>query len=349
MNFTPKTTVVGVDTAKNVFQVYTMDKDTGEVISKQLKRAQFLEWFANRAPCLVGMEACGGSQHWARKLQELGHEVKLMSGKMVKAFVCGNKNDAADARAIYMAAQQPEVKAVAIKTEAQQAVLAMHRIRQQLVKMRTAQINALRGLLTEYGEVFGQGRKAFDIGMKAALERLTERLPTSLIDTLRDQWNELARLDERIARIEGSLLAWLRQDRAAKAIGAIPGVGLLTATAAVATMGDAKAFRSGREFAAFIGLIPSQTGSGGRVRLLGISKRGDTYLRTLLIHGARAVLLHAKTPSPWLQQLSQRRPLNVVIVALANKIARTIWAILAHDRVYDKEHVSSMPLAAAST
>ncbi|MGJ9420841.1 IS110 family transposase [Massilia sp. CMS3.1] len=348
MNATRKT-VFGVDTAKSVFQVYTVEPETGEVINKQLKRAQFLEWFANRKPCLIGMEACGGSQHWARKLQELGHEVKLMSGKLVKAFVCGNKNDAADARAIYIATQQSEVKAVAIKSEGQQAVLAMHRIRQQLVKMRTAQINELRGLLTEYGEVFGQGRRAFDGGMKTALERLAERLPTLLIDTLRDQWNELARLDERIARIEASLLAWLRQDRAAKAISAIPGVGLLTATAAVATMGDAKAFRSGREFAAFVGLIPGQTGSGGKVRLLGISKRGDTYLRTLLIHGARAVLLHAKTPSPWLQQLSQRRPLNVAVVALANKMARTIWAVLAHERAYDKEHVSLRPLAVAST
>ncbi|MGO4479914.1 IS110 family transposase [Massilia sp. 2TAF26] len=348
MNATPKT-VVGVDTAKSVFQVYTEDQETGEVLNRKLRRAQFLEWFANRTPCLIGMEACGGSQHWARKLQELGHEVKLMSGKMVKAFVCGNKNDAADARAIYMAAQQPGVKAVAIKSEGQQAVLAMHRIRQQLVKVRTAQINELRGLVAEYGEVFGQGRKAFDAGMKTVLERLAEHLPAPLIDTLREQWNELVRLDERIVRIETSLLAWLRQDRAAKAISAIPGVGLLTATAAVATIGDARAFRSGREFAAFVGLIPGQTGSGGKVRLLGITKRGDTYLRTLLIHGARAVLLHAKTPSPWLQQLSQRRPPNVVIVALANKIARTIWAVLAHNRAYDKEHVSSRPFSAAST
>ena len=348
MNATPKTMVVGVDTAKNVFQVYTMDKDTGEVISKQLKRAQFLQWFANRTPCLIGMEACGGSQHWARKLQEMGHEVKLMSGKMVKAFVCGNKNDAADARAIYMAAKQPEVKAVAVKSEGQQAVLAMHRIRQQLVKIRTAQINELRGLLGEYGEVSGTGRKAFDAGMKAALERLAERLPAPLIDTLRDQWNELARLDERIARIEAALRAWLREDRGARAIAEIPGVGLLTATAAVAAMGDAKAFRSGREFAAWIGLVPGQTGSGGKVRLLGMSKRGDTYLRTLLIHGARAVLQHARTPSPWLQQLSQRRPSNVVIVALANKIARMIWAVLAHECAYDKDHVSMRPRAEAA-
>lgn len=348
MNATRKS-VVGVDTAKSVFQVYTVEQETGEVINKPIKRAQFLQWFANRAPCLVGMEACGGSQHWARKLQAMGHEVKLMSGKMVKAFVCGNKNDAADARAIYMATRQPEVKAVAVKTEGQQAVLAMHRIRQQLVKMRTAQVNELRGLLGEYGEVFGTGRKAFDTGMKGALERLAERLPAPLIDTLRDQWSELARLDERIAHIEASLRAWLREDRGARAIAEIPGVGLLTATAAVAAMGDAKAFRSGREFAAWIGLVPSQTGSGGKVRLLGMSKRGDTYLRTLLIHGARAVLQHAKTPSPWLQRLSQRRPPNVVIVALANKIARTIWAVLAHERTYDKDHVSSRPLAAVAT
>jgi transposase len=342
MNATYKT-VVGVDTAKSVFQVYTVEQATGEVINKPIKRAQFLQWFVNRSPCLVGMEACGGSQHWARKLQELGHEVKLMSGKMVKAFVMGNKNDAADAHAIYMAVQQPGVKAVAIKTEAQQAVLAMHRIRQQLVKMRTAQMNALRGLLAEYGEVFGTGRKAFDAGIKAALDRLAERLPMPLIDTLRDQSNELARLDDRIARIEASLLAWMQQDRAAKAIFEIPGVGLLTATAMVAAMGDAKAFRSGREFAAWLGLIPGQTGSGGKVRLLGMSKRGDTYLRTLLIHGARAVLRRPKTLSPWLQQSSQRRPLNVVIAALANKMARTIWAVLAHNRAYEKDHVSMRP------
>lgn len=347
MNATRKS-VVGVDIAKSVFQVYTVEQRTGEVINIPIKRAQFLPWFANRAPCLIGMEACGSSQHWARKLQELGHEVKLMSGKLVKAFVCGNKNDAADAHAIYMATQQPGVKAIAVKTEAQQAVLAMHRIRQQLVKMRTAQINALRGLLAEYGEVFGLGRKAFDTGMKAALERLAERLPAQLIDTLRDQWNEIARLDERMARIEASLEAWRRQDRAAKAVSEIPGVGLLTATAAVATIGDPKAFRSGREFAAYIGLVPGQTGSGGKVKLLGISKRGDTYLRTMLMHGARAVLSSPKTLTPWLQQLLARRPFNVVTAALANKMARTIWAVLAHQRAYEKEYVSLRPDATAA-
>jgi transposase len=348
MNATTKP-VVGVDTAKSVFQLYAVDMETGEVINKQLKRAQFLPWFTNRAPCLIGMEACGGSQHWARKLQELGHEVKLMSGKMVKAFVCGNKNDAADARAIWMAARQPGIKPVAVKTEAQQAVLAMHRVRQQLVKNRTAQRNELRGLLAEYGEVFGLGRTAFNAGMKGALARLAERLPATLIDTMREQWDELARLDERIVRIEARLLAWLRQDRATQAIAAIPGVGLLTATAAVATMGQAESFRSGREFAAWIGLVPAQTGTGGKVKLLGISKRGDIYLRTLLIHGARAVLAKTNAPSPWLQELGKRRPPNVVIVALANKMARTIWAVLAHGRAFDKEHVSVRPNMAAPT
>jgi transposase len=216
-------------------------------------------------------------------------------------------------------------------------------MRQQLVKFRTMQSNGLRGLLGEYGEVMPIGRAALNRGMSDALARLAERLPAVLIDTLREQWDMLARLDEQIARIEQRLLAWMRQDRASKTIAEIPGVGLLTATAAVATMGDAKVFRSGREFAAWLGLVPAQTGTGGRVRLLRISKRGDTYLRTLLIHGARTVLTHTKEPGKWLQELGKRRPPNVVTVALANKMARTIWALLAHGREYDKEHVSVRP------
>jgi transposase len=336
-------TAYGVDTAKNVFQAYSVNQETGEVLSKQIKRAKFLEYFVNKPPCLIGMEACGGSQHWARALQAMGHEVKLMPGKAVKAFVSGNKNDAADARAIWLALQQPGIRAVAVKSEAQQAVLALHRMRQQLVKFRTMQSNGLRGLLGEYGEVMPVGRAALNRGMKDALARLAERLPALLIDTLREQWDMLARLDQQILQIEQRLLAWMRQDRASKAIAEIPGVGLLTATAAVATMGDAKAFKSGREFAAWLGLVPAQTGTGGRVKLLGISKRGDTYLRTLLTHGARSVLVHAKEPGKWLQDIGKRRPPNVVVVALANKMARTIWALLAHDRKYDKEHVSLRP------
>ena len=336
-------TVFGVDVAKRVFQVHSVDPETGEITSKQLKRAGFLEHFANRAPCLIGMEACGGAQHWARRLKEMGHQVKLMPGKAVKAFVSGNKNDVADARAIWIAAQQEGVKSVAIKSEAQQAVLALHRMRQQLVKFRTMQSNGLRGLLTEYGEVMAVGRAALDRAMSDVLARLTERLPAVLIDTLREQWEMLGKLDEQIAEIERRLAAWMKQDKACKTVAEIPGVGLLTATAAVATMGDAKAFKSGREFAAWLGLVPGQVGTGGKVRLLGISKRGDTYLRTLLIHGARAVLTHAKEPSAWVQEISKRRPPNVVTVALANKMARTIWALLAHDRQYESSYMSVKP------
>lgn len=327
-------TVVGVDIAKRVFQLHWIAADTGEVFNKQLRRSDFLEHFANREPCLIGMEACGGSQHWARRLTELGHQVKLMPGKLVKAFVTGNKNDVADARAIWAAARHPGVKAVPVKTEAQQAVLALHRIRQQLVIFRRSQSNCLRGLLGEYGEVMGVGRAAMNHAMPGLLLRLEGRLPQVLIDSLREQWQRLDDIDKQITLIEQRLRAWLHENQACRRIAEIPGVGFLTATAAVAAMGDPKAFRSGREFAAWLGLVPAQFGTGGKVRLLGISKRGDRYLRTLMIHGARSVMKHAKDPGSWAVQLSMRRPLNVVVVALANKIARTIWALLAHGRSY---------------
>ena len=332
--------VVGIDIAKRVFQLHWIDQETGEIVSQQLKREKLLEHFTNRAPCLVGMEACGGAQHWARRLAAMGHAVKLLPGKAVKPFVMGNKNDRHDARAIWTAVQQPGVKKVAIKTEEQQAILALHRMRSQLVKFRTAQINGLRGLLTEYGEVMSQGKTGVKKGIADALMRLSDRLPAMVVDTLRDQWSRIGKLDGEIAVIEQRIKDWLKADAACKRIAEIPGVGPLTATAAVAIMGDAKAFKSGREFAAFAGLVPRQTGTGGRVRLLGISKRGDTYLRTLLIHGARSVLTRAKEPGRWVSELCQRRPLNVAVVALANKMARTIWAILAHERTYQKEFVS---------
>jgi transposase len=333
-------TVIGVDIAKRVFQLHWVDNETGEMVSLQLKREQFLEHFANRAPCLIGMEACGGSQHWARQLQLLGHQVKLLPGKQVKPFVGGNKSDVHDARAIWTAVQQPGVKPVAVKSEEQQAVLALHRMRHQLVKFRTAQINGLRGLLTEYGEVMPQGKAGIKKGIADALQRLSDRLPALVIDTLREQWERISTLDTQITEIERRLTQWLKQDASSTRIFAIPGVGLLTATAAVATMGDVKAFKSGREFAAWLGLVPRQQGTGGRIRLLGISKRGDTYLRTLLIHGARSALTHAKHPDPWVTALRQRRPLNVAVVALANKMARLIWALLAHDRAYQTGYVS---------
>lgn len=333
---------VGIDIAKNVFQICWVDPATGELVNRQVKRQSLLQQFVNRDRCLIGMEACGGSQHWARKLSELGHEVRLMPGKLVKGFVKGNKNDVADAKAIWIAVQQPG-KSVAVKSEAQQAVLALHRMRQQLVKFRTAQSNGLRGLLAEYGVAIAVGRAALNRGATSAFEQLADRLPSVLLDTLREQWARLAELDGEIATIENRLQSWMRQESACKAIAEIPGVGLLTATAAVATMADPKAFKSGREFAAFLGLVPAQTGTGGRVRLLGISKRGDTYLRTLLIHGARSVLAHQREPGEWVGEMKKRRPQNVVAVALANKMARTIWAVLAHGQKYDRAHESQRP------
>lgn len=333
-------TVIGVDIAKQVFQVHEVNAETGELIRLQIKRAKFLDYFANRRPCLIGMEACGGAQHWARRLMAMGHTVRLLPAQQVRPFAVGNKNDAADARAIWMAVQQPGIRAVAVKTEAQQAVLALHRMRQQLVKFRTAQMNGLRGLLAEYGEVMPKGRAALTKAIPLVLGRLTDRLPTVLIETLREQYARIGQMESHIADIERRLHLWHRSDEDCQRIAAIPGVGLLTATAAVATMGDPRAFHSGREFAAWLGLVPQQTGSGGHVKLLGISKRGDTYLRTLLIHGARSVLVHSQKPSPWMSAILQRRSINVAAVALANKIARTLRALIAHRRLYQPGYAS---------
>jgi transposase len=238
-----KPTPVGVDIAKNVFQVHYVDEETGEIVNKSLRRDKFLEYFVNRAPCLIGMEACGGARHWARQIKRLGHEARLMPWRYVKAFNIRNKNDAADARAIWRAVRQPG-QSVAVKSEKQQAMLALHRMREQGVKFRTMQINGLRGLLAEYGEVMSVGRSELT-KMPEILARLSERLPAVLIETLREQFAEIGRLDERIAVIERRMNEWKKDDPAVKAISAIPGVGLLTATAAVAAMGNPGAFVRG--------------------------------------------------------------------------------------------------------
>ena len=252
-------TVVGVDTAKRVFQLHWVDMETGEIVDLKLTRAKFLDHFAGRAPCVVAMEACGGSQHWARRLRDLGHDPLLLPAKAVRPFVTGNKNDAHDARAIWTAVHVPGVKTVAIKSEGQQAVLALHRMRQQLVKFRTAQINGLRGLLTEYGEVMPQGRAGMRRDMEEVLERVSERLPAMVIETLREQWERIDRLDGEIGEIERRIGVWHRGNADSRRIAGIPGVGVLTATALVAAMGDPSAFRSGREFAAWLGLVPRTT------------------------------------------------------------------------------------------
>ena len=327
-------TTIAIDLATRVFQVHFVDPETGAIHSKVLKRAQLVPFFANRTRSRVVMEACGSAHHWARQLAKLGHDVRLIAAQFVRPFVKSNKNDAADAAAIWEASQRPGMRFVAVKTEDQQAMLALHRMRQQLVRFRVMQVNQLRGLLYEFGVVLPQGRRASIEAAKGAIASLADQLPSMLTDSLQDQLSRLLALDEQIQRIEQHITDWRRGDEACRRISEIPGVGLLTATAAVAVIGNAQAFRSGREFAAYLGLVPRQNSSGGRVKLGGISKRGDVYLRTLLIHGARAVISSSKHLPERLRNMLIRRPTNVVAVALANKLARTIWALLAYGRPY---------------
>lgn len=337
--------VVGLDIAKHVFQLHTVDMGTGEIVNVQIKRAKVLEYFVNKPTCLIAIEACGGAHHWARELTVLGHSIRLLHAKVVRPFVSGNKTDATDARAIWLAVQQPGVKFVGIKTAAQQATLTLHRQRELMMKMRTMQTNALRGLLYEFGATFAKGRKALFSEVEQALVELSTQLPQMVADSLREQVARIKALSEDMQAIEKRLGLQLRQDPQMQRIAQIPGVGLLTATAAIATMGEASAFKSGREFCAWLGLVPKQSGTGGKVRLGGISKRGDTYLRTLLIHGARSVLAHAKEPGPWLEGLKARRPANVVIVAQAAKMARTIWAVTAKQQDFQRGFQSVRPQA----
>ena len=339
--------VVGLDIAKHVFQLHTVDMATGEIINVQLKRARVMEHFANKVPSLIAIEACGGAHHWARELTALGHSVRLLHAKAVRPFVSGNKTDATDARAIWLAVQQPGTKFVGIKSAAQQATLTLHRQRELLMKMRTMQTNAFRGLLYEFGATFAKGNKALFKEVEQALEDLAAQLPQTVRDSLREQLERIKAMGMDMQAIEKRLALQLKADPQMQRIHQIPGVGLLTATAAIATMGEASAFKSGREFCAWLGLVPSQTGTGGKVRLGPISKRGDTQLRTLLIHGARSVLAHAKEPGAWLEALKGRRPANVVIVAQAAKMARTIWAVTAKQQDYQRGFKSVRPNAVA--
>ena len=340
--------VIGLDIAKLVFQLHSVDMSTGEIMNVQIKRAKVLDYFVNKPQSLIAMEACGGAHHWARELTALGHTVRLLHAKIVGPFVSGNKTDATDARAIWIAVQQPGVKFVGVKTAAQQATLTLHRQRELLMKMRTMQTNALRGLLYEFGATFAQGRKALFKDVEQTLEDLAGQLPQMVRDSLREQVARIKEMSQAMLAIEERLHLQLKADPHMQRIAQIPGVGLLTATAAIATMGDARAFKSGREFCAWLGLVPKQTGTGGKVRLGGISKRGDTYVRTLLIHGATSVLAHAKEPGPWLEQIKARRPANVVIVAQAAKMARAIWAVTAKEQSYQKGFQSVRPNATAA-
>ena len=347
-------TTYGLDLAKVVFQVHWVESSTGEIKRKALARAEVSAFFACREPGLIVMEACGSAHYWGRVLKGLGHEIKLIAGQFVRPFVKTNKTDAADAEAIWTASAQPGMRFVALKSEEQQAVLSLHRVRAQRVKVRTMQSHQVRGLLYEFGVIVPRGWRALlaQAGPVLADENCCP-VPGLLRGELLQQLEGLRALNGRIAELERQIGSWQRQELECQRIAAIPGVGRLSATAVVATIGDARTFRSGREFAAFLGLVPRQSGTGGRVKLLGISKRGDPYLRTLLIHGARTVLnwqgRAGRAPDPWLQALAARRPKNVAIVALANKMARTIWALLAHGRAFDRGWGKSAMTASAMT
>ena len=329
-----KITTTGIDLAKNVFQVHGVDERGKAALKKQLKRSQVLPFFANFPPCVIGMEACGSAHHWARKLQALGHTVKLMAPQYVKPYVKTNKHDAADAEAICEAVGRPNMRFVAIKTVEQQAILAVHRARQGLVKARTAQANQIRGLLAEFGLVLSQGITHIAKRLPEILEDGENGLPGSFRELLLRLGEHLQQLDWQVVALEREIQRWHQDSEASRRVAAIPGIGPLGASALVATVGNGTSFSNGRQLAACLGMVPKQASSGGKTTLLGISKRGDSYLRTLFIHGARSVVAqvarHPERADPWLKQLLARRPKNVVAVALANKNARRAWALLAH-------------------
>ena len=331
-------TQIGIDLAKLVFQVHGVDARGKVALRKQLKRSQVNAFFNQLAPCLIGMEACGSAHFWARKLTEFGHTVKLIAPQFVKPYVKSNKNDAADAEAICEAVGRPNMRFVPIKNTEQQALLGLHRARQGFVSERTAQANQIRGLLSEFGLVMPVGIRSIKGKVPGILEDAENGLSGVSRALIARLFEHLRLLDRQVGELEREINAWHREDTASQRLQAIPGIGPLTASALVASVGDAKVFHNGRQFAAWLGLVPRQSSSGGKTNLLGISKRGDTYLRTLLIHGARSVLFnlkrHPDRAEGWLAQVAARRHPNIAAVALANKNARTVWALLAHGRDY---------------
>ncbi len=335
-------TRIGLDLAKNVFQVHGVDRQESAIVKRKLSRSQVRGYFEKLSPCLIGMEACASAHYWAREFGRMGHQVKLIAPQFVKPYVKSQKNDANDAEAICEAVGRPNMRFVAVKTEAQQDVQAIHRIRSELVRQRTAKANQIRGLLGEYGIAVPIGIGA----LRRALPELQEDAENGLSGVFRRLLTglreDLENFDTRVAALDEEIAIAARDDAVAQRLQSIPGIGPMGATALVSAVGDARQFKRGRDMAACLGLTPGQHSSGGKERLLGISKRGDSYLRLLLIHGARAVLKVAgrKTDprSCWVMNIAARRHKNVAAVALANKNARIAWALLTQGGVYDARH-----------
>ena len=325
---------VGIDLAKRVFQIHGVYRDGNVVLRKQLRRAQVLSFLAELPPCLVGMEACGTSHYWAREIGALGHEVRLMPPQYVKPYVKRNKHDPADAEACCEAVGRPSMRFVPVKTEAQQAVLIMHRSRDLLVRQRTQVVNALRGHLAEFGIVEPQG--IWHVGRLRARVEDEGAIPEPGRTVLGILVRQLEQLDEHIAQVEAEIVAWHRANPVSQRLAKIPGVGPLTASVIVATVPDPSVFRSGRAFAAWLGLTPRQHSTGGKERLGRISRRGNRFVRQLLIVGAHSALLRSKEirASAWVQGLLGSRARLKVAVALANKTARIAWAVMAKGESY---------------
>lgn len=339
-------TAIGIDLAKNLFQLHGVNAEGQVVLRKRLRRAAVLPFFANLAPCLIGMEASAGAHHWARELRALGHDVKLMAPSYVKPYVKRGKNDAVDAEANCEAVTRPNMRFVPIKSAGQQSVLMLHRARELLIRQQTMLVNALRAHLAEFGIVVPQGIARIGPLVAIVRDENDDRIPslaraalTTIVDQLRD-------LRSGIADLEAEIVAWHRADPTSCRLATIPGIGPITASAIAATVSDPSYFRSGRQLAAWLGLTPRQHSSGGKERLGRISKQGDRYIRWLLVMGALSVIRYARTKaaadSQWINQLLSRRSARVVSVAIANKMARVIWAILAREQAY------RAPLAAAA-
>lgn len=327
-------TTIGLDLAKSVFQVHGVDERGKVVITKQLRRRAVLDFFANLPPCLVGIEACGSAHYWAREIRKLGHEVRLMPPAYVKPYVKRQKNDRADAEAICEAVQRPTMRFVPIKSEEQQSQLVLHRVRETLVGQRIQLINTIRGHMAEFGVVAAQGAARIRDLISRIADHDDRQIPAGARAVLLVQVDQLRDTEERIAALDAQLKEQARQDDTAQRLMTIPGIGPIVATAITATVGDARAFKSGRHLAAWLGLVPGQRSTGGKERLIGITKAGDSYLRRLLVNGARALSRWWRTKSPWLMGLMARRPANVAIVALANKMARVVWAVMTRHEVY---------------
>jgi transposase len=331
-------TTIGLDLAKHVFQVHGIDASGAPVVRKRLRRSEVLTFFARLPSCLIGLEACATAHYWARELRALGHEVRLMPAQYVKAYVKRNKNDAADAEAICEAVRRPTMRFVPIKTAEQQAALLVHRGRERLVRQRTALVNALRAHLAEFGVIAPLGLRNVARLIDIVRDESDARLPDLARKVLRVLAEQVEQLQAAVAAMEEQLTAWHKSNPVSQRLATIPGIGPIIATAIASTVVEASGFRSGREFAAWLGLVPRQHSTGGKTRLGGISKRGNQYLRRLLINGASANLLRSKATNadPWVIGLRRRRPSLVVAVALANKTARIAWAVMHRQENYQR-------------